>query len=68
MTYYIQQLSSTSNGVDYWTYILDTNGNEYSTTDVVELEVKLKELYKSFGEDKILVVSRHTVTNDLSIS
>lgn len=67
MTYYIQQIANTSNNVDYWTYVLDSNGTVYSTTDIVVLESKMLELYQSFAKNKLQIISKHTVTDDLTI-
>ena len=68
MTYYIQQIANTSNDVNYWTYVLDANGNEYSTTDLVILESKLLELMENIPKSKLQVISKYTITDDLTIS
>ena len=67
MIYKIMKLSSSSNSVNYWTFVLNADNTEYSTTDLVVLEAKLLEIMEDLPLSKLKIVSEHIVTDDLTI-
>ena len=65
MIYKILQLSSTTSTSEYWQFVNDTNATVYSTTDLIILEAKLKELMITIPISKLKVVSEINFTDDL---
>lgn len=67
MTYKILLLSSTSNNVDYWTFVKVDSASitDFSSTVLDDVEVKLKELLNTVPISKLKVVSETTFTDDL---
>ena len=68
MVYKIMKLASTTNSVNYWTPILNSDGTEYSTTDLVVLETKLLELMNTIIKSNLKVYSEFSITDDLTIA
>ena len=65
MIYKILQLSSTTSTTEYWQFVNDINATVYSTTDLIILEAKLKELMITIPISKLKVVSEINFTDDL---
>lgn len=65
MIYKILQLSSTTSTTEYWQFVSDANATVYSTTDLIILEAKLKELMITIPISKLKVVSEINFTDDL---
>lgn len=67
-TYKIMKLASNTNDIKYYTPILNTDGTEYSTTDVAILETKLLELMNTVVKSNLKVYSDYSITDDLTIA
>ena len=64
MTYKIlKKVDSSTN--TYWQFVFDANNVEYSTTDLVVLEAKLKELLQTIPIANLKVVTEIAFTDDL---
>jgi len=64
MTYKIlKKVESSTN--TYWQFVLDSNNAEYSTTDIIVLEAKLKELLQTIPIANLKVISELVFTDDL---
>lgn len=64
MTYKILKMVSSST-TEYWQFVINTDGSVYSTTDLVVLEAKLKEILVNTVIGKIKVINEVEFTEDL---